>query len=149
MATLATSELIWLALTLVASGIVMGLFAGLFGVGGGAIVIPVLYEVFRITGVPEEVRMPLCVGTSLAIIVPTSISSFRYHHSRGAADLSVLRRWCCLRPPLWLSQARLHATRPSSCSRSCSSACLASPRCGCCSGRTDGNSPTRCRAAGL
>jgi uncharacterized membrane protein YfcA len=93
MATLATSELIWLALTLVAAGIVMGLFAGLFGVGGGAIVIPVLYEVFRITGVPEEVRMPLCVGTSLAIIVPTSISSFRYHHSRGAADLSVLRRW--------------------------------------------------------
>jgi uncharacterized protein len=93
MATLATSELIWLALTLVVAGVVMGLFAGLFGVGGGAIVIPVLYEVFRITGVPEEVRMPLCVGTSLAIIVPTSISSFRYHHSRGAADLSVLRRW--------------------------------------------------------
>jgi uncharacterized membrane protein YfcA len=90
---LATSELIWLALTLVAAGIVMGLFAGLFGVGGGAIVIPVLYEVFRITGVPEEVRMPLCVGTSLAIIIPTSISSFRSHHARGAADLSVLRRW--------------------------------------------------------
>ena len=55
----------------------MGLFAGLFGVGGGAIVIPVLYEVFRITGVPDEARMPLCVGTSLAIIVPTSIVSFR------------------------------------------------------------------------
>ena len=93
MVSLATSELIALALTLVVAGIVMGLFAGLFGVGGGAIVIPVLYEVFRIAGVPDDVRMPLCVGTSLAIIVPTSISSFRYHHSRGKADLSVLRRW--------------------------------------------------------
>jgi uncharacterized membrane protein YfcA len=93
MIDLATSELIWLALTLVVAGVVMGLFAGLFGVGGGAIVIPVLYEVFRITGVPEEVRMPLCVGTSLAIIIPTSISSFRAHLKRGAVDLDILRRW--------------------------------------------------------
>ena len=93
MASLPVSELIWLAFTLVAAGLVMGLFAGLFGVGGGAIVIPVLYEVFRIAGVPDDVRMPLCVGTSLAIIIPTSISSFRSHNARGAADLDVLRRW--------------------------------------------------------
>lgn len=90
---LPASELVWLALTLIAAGIFMGLFAGLFGVGGGAIVIPVLYEVFRITGVPDDARMPLCVGTSLAIIVPTSISSFRSHSARGAADPTVLRRW--------------------------------------------------------
>jgi len=93
MASLPVSELIWLALTLIAAGIVMGLFAGLFGVGGGAIVIPVLYEVFRIVGVPEEVRMPLCVGTSLAIIIPTSLISYRSHNARGAADPSVLKRW--------------------------------------------------------
>lgn len=93
MASLPVTELIWLALSLIAAGIVMGLFAGLFGVGGGAIVIPVLYEVFRIAGVPEEVRMPLCVGTSLAIILPTSIVSFRSHYARGAADVSVLKRW--------------------------------------------------------
>lgn len=93
MAALPVSELIWLAFTLVTAGIVMGLFAGLFGVGGGAIVIPVLYEVFRIAGVPDEVRMPLCVGTSLAIIIPTSVASFRSHNARGAADLSVLKRW--------------------------------------------------------
>jgi uncharacterized protein len=93
MASLPVTELIWLALTLVAAGVVMGLFAGLFGVGGGAIVIPVLYEVFRIAGVPDEVRMPLCVGTSLAIIIPTSIASFRSHNARGAADLNVLKRW--------------------------------------------------------
>jgi uncharacterized protein len=93
MISLPISELIWLAFTLIAAGLFMGLFAGLFGVGGGAIVIPVLYEVFRIAGVPDDVRMPLCVGTSLAIIIPTSISSFRTHNARGAADLSVLRRW--------------------------------------------------------
>jgi uncharacterized membrane protein YfcA len=93
MTSLPVSELIWLAVTLIAAGLVMGLFAGLFGVGGGAIVIPVLYEVFRIVGVPEEVRMPLCVGTSLAIIVPTSVISYRAHSARGAADPTVLRRW--------------------------------------------------------
>jgi len=93
MASLPVSELIWLAFTLIAAGLVMGLFAGLFGVGGGAIVIPVLYEVFRIVGVPEEVRMPLCVGTSLAIIIPTSLISYRSHNARGAADGSVLKRW--------------------------------------------------------
>ena len=87
------SDLAWLGLGLVAAGAATGLFAGLFGVGGGAIIIPVLYEAFRITGVPEAVRMPLCVGTSLAIIIPTSISSFRAHLSRGAVDTSVLRQW--------------------------------------------------------
>ena len=64
-----------------------------FGVGGGALIVPVLYELFRILGVPEEVRMPLCVGTSLAIIIPTSISSFRAHQKRGAVDMSVIRTW--------------------------------------------------------
>jgi uncharacterized protein len=92
-ADLSISELIWLAAGLVCAGAATGIFAGLFGVGGGAIIIPVLYEVFRVTGVPVAVRMPLCIGTSLAIIIPTSISSYRAHLSRGAADTSVLKRW--------------------------------------------------------
>ena len=92
-ATIVTSELIWLAAILLVAGVLTGFFAGLFGVGGGAIVIPVIYEVFRVIGVPEEVLMPFCVGTSLAVIVPTSISSFMAHRRRGAVDLSVLRRW--------------------------------------------------------
>jgi uncharacterized membrane protein YfcA len=91
--TIPMSDLLWLAGILATAGIVTGFFAGLFGVGGGAIIIPVLYEVFRLTGVPEEVRMPLCVGTSLAIILPTSISSFRAHSKRGAVDMTVLRQW--------------------------------------------------------
>jgi uncharacterized protein len=90
---LATVDLVWLAAALLLAGAVTGLLAGVFGVGGGAVIVPVLYELFRLVGVPEEVRMPLCVGTSLAIIIPTSIRSFRTHHAWGAVDLTVLRRW--------------------------------------------------------
>jgi uncharacterized membrane protein YfcA len=87
------SEMLWLGAGLVCAGAATGILAGLFGIGGGAVIIPVLYEVFRITGVPEAVRMPLCIGSSLAIIIPTSISSFRAHRARGAADTTVLRQW--------------------------------------------------------
>jgi uncharacterized protein len=86
-------ELLWLAAAIVAAGIVTGLLAGLFGIGGGAVIVPVLYEVFRLIGVPEEVRMQLCVGTSLAIIVPTSLRSYRAHRARGLVIEEVLRRW--------------------------------------------------------
>ena len=65
-------------------GVATGILAGLFGIGGGAIIVPVLYEVFRIIGVPEEVRMQLCIGTSLAIIVPTTIRSYLTHRASGA-----------------------------------------------------------------
>jgi uncharacterized membrane protein YfcA len=53
----------------------------------------VLYEVFKLYGVPDSVRMPLCVGTSLAVIVPTSISSFIGHYRKGAVDVAVLKLW--------------------------------------------------------
>ena len=86
-------ELAWLAVALLAAGAVTGLLAGVFGVGGGAVIVPVLYELFRVVGVPEEVRMPLCVGTSLAVIIPTSIRSFNAHRAKGAVDMSILRRW--------------------------------------------------------
>jgi uncharacterized membrane protein YfcA len=87
------SELVELALMLVAVGALSGFFAGIFGIGGGAILVPVFYECFRLAGVPLEVRMPLCIGTSLAIIIPTSISSFRAHYRRGAVDMEVIKRW--------------------------------------------------------
>jgi uncharacterized membrane protein YfcA len=87
------TELVELALMLVAVGAVSGFFAGIFGIGGGAILVPVFYECFRLAGVPLEVRMPLCIGTSLAIIIPTSIRSFRAHYARGAVDLEILRQW--------------------------------------------------------
>src|SRR3954470_14640393 len=87
------SELLELASLLVAVGALAGFLAGLFGIGGGAVLVPVFYECFRLAGVPLEVRMPLCIGTSLAIIIPTSISSFRAHYARGAVDLGILKQW--------------------------------------------------------
>jgi uncharacterized protein len=87
------AELTELALLLVAVGALSGFLAGVFGVGGGAILVPVFYECFRLAGVPLEVRMPLCVGTSLAVIIPTSIRSWRAHHRRGAVDMEVLKVW--------------------------------------------------------
>src|SRR5258706_12038498 len=92
-AGLDVSELLELAVLLVAVGALSGFLAGLFGIGGGAILVPVFYECFRLAGVPLEVRMPLCVGTSLAIIIPTSIRSFRAHHARGAVDMETVKAW--------------------------------------------------------
>ena len=90
---LSMAELGLLAVSLIGAGAVTGILAGLFGVGGGAVMVPVLYEVFGILGVDESVRMPLCVGTSLAVIIPTSIRSFRGHKARGAVDMDVLKAW--------------------------------------------------------
>ena len=92
-AALDISGLLELALLLVAVGALSGFLAGVFGIGGGAILVPVFYECFRMAGVPLDVRMPLCVGTSLAIIIPTSIRSYRAHLARGAVDKEILRSW--------------------------------------------------------
>jgi uncharacterized membrane protein YfcA len=93
MAGLNPAELVELALMLVAVGALSGFFAGIFGIGGGAVLVPVFYECFRLAGVPLEVRMPLCIGTSLAIIIPTSIRSFRAHYLRGAVDMQIVKLW--------------------------------------------------------
>ena len=93
MAGLNLAELTELALLLVAVGALSGFLAGVFGIGGGAILVPVFYECFRLAGVPLEERMPLCVGTSLAVIIPTSIRSWRAHQRRGAVDLAIVQAW--------------------------------------------------------
>jgi uncharacterized membrane protein YfcA len=87
------NELAWLVTAIMIGALVTGLLAGLFGIGGGAVVVPVLYEVFRVVGVPEEVRMQLCVGTSLAVMAPTTVGSYRAHLAKGAVVAGVLRRW--------------------------------------------------------
>ena len=75
------------------AGVITGLLAGLFGVGGGAVIVPVLFEVFRMLDVPDAVRMQLCIGTSLAIIVPTAVRSYRAHRAKGLVIPQVLRSW--------------------------------------------------------
>lgn len=87
------STLLWLAGALALGGAVTGVLAGLFGVGGGAITVPILFEVFGVIGAPEAVAMPLAVGTSLAVIIPTSLRSARGHHARGVVDTALLRAW--------------------------------------------------------
>lgn len=87
------SELMMFALALAAAGVVAGLLAGLFGIGGGAILVPVFYQVFGLLGIDDAVRMHLSVGTSLAIIVPTSLRSFLSHYKRGVVDTGLLRNW--------------------------------------------------------
>ena len=86
-------ELPWLIASVMFAGVVTGILAGLFGIGGGAVIVPVLFEVFRLLGVSDAVRMQLCIGTSLAIIVPTTVRSYREHKTRGLVLADVMRRW--------------------------------------------------------
>src|SRR5262249_34472725 len=86
-------NLILLTLLLVTAGGLSGFLAGVFGVGGGTVVVPVLYEVFVMLGVPDELRMPLCAGTSLALIIPTSIASFTSHRKTNAVNFDLLKLW--------------------------------------------------------
>lgn len=88
---LPASELAWLFALMVAGGAVTGVLAGLLGIGGGGILVPILYEIFSAIGVDPDVIMHMCVGTSLAIIMPTSIRSFLSHKSKGAADMDIIR----------------------------------------------------------
>lgn len=90
---MSVTGLIMLSLMLLAAGAVSGFLAGLFGVGGGTVIVPVLYEVFLFVGVPDELRMPLCAGTSLALIIPTSIASFASHRKTNAVNFDLLRLW--------------------------------------------------------
>ncbi|MBS7541278.1 sulfite exporter TauE/SafE family protein [Ancylobacter lacus] len=87
------AQFLWLAGALLAAGLATGILAGLFGIGGGAIIVPVLFEVFAAVGVAPELRMHLAVGTSLAIIIPTALRSYAAHRARSAVRADALRRW--------------------------------------------------------
>jgi uncharacterized protein len=87
------SEIAMLAVWIAGAGALVGVLAGLFGIGGGAIIVPVLYEVFRVLDVPEDVRIQICIGTSLAIIVPTTIRSYLGHKKKDAVLPEVVRIW--------------------------------------------------------
>ncbi|MCB1490187.1 MAG: sulfite exporter TauE/SafE family protein [Bauldia sp.] len=89
--TATSAELIQLGIALLLAGALSGLLAGIFGIGGGAVIVPVLYQALVYLGVDESVRMHVAVGTSLAIIVPTSLRSFFAHKRRGAVDMALFR----------------------------------------------------------
>ena len=74
-------------------GAFAGVLAGLLGVGGGIVLVPSFYYVFQILGYDGPNIMQVCVATSLATIVVTSLRSVRAHHARGAVEVSILRGW--------------------------------------------------------
>jgi len=85
----------WLILgvAMLATGSVAGVLAGLFGIGGGIVIVPVLEAALGFIGVDPAIRMHVAVGTSLATIIPTSVSSARAHHQRKSVDVDIVKRW--------------------------------------------------------
>ncbi|WP_099865251.1 sulfite exporter TauE/SafE family protein [Pararhizobium haloflavum] len=85
------------ALTLIAilavTGAIGGIISGLLGVGGGIVIVPVLFFVFLALDIDEEVRMHVAVGTSLATIIFTGFMSARSHWKKGSVDTDLLKRW--------------------------------------------------------
>ncbi len=86
------AELVMLVAALIVAGLVAGFLAGLLGIGGGGVLVPVLYEAFRVLDVDPAIRMHLVLGTTLAIIVPTSPKSFAGHRALGTVDIALLKR---------------------------------------------------------
>lgn len=86
-------ELIPLITMMLATGLVGGILAGLLGVGGGIVIVPVLEFALGMVGVDPAIRMHVAVATSLATIIPTSISSTRAHHQKGSVDFALAKRW--------------------------------------------------------
>ena len=87
------AEWLPIILALTCTGVIAGLLAGLLGVGGGIVIVPVLYLIFQLIGVSPETAMSIATGTSLATIIPTSISSIRSHHKKGNILPSIVKVW--------------------------------------------------------
>ena len=92
MTDLSLQTLLPLVAGLLAGGVVAGFLAGLFGIGGGGVLVPVLYEFFGALSVDEAIRMHMSVGTALAVMIPTSLSSLRSHARRGNVDSAIIKR---------------------------------------------------------
>ncbi len=88
-----SAEIGWFVLGLVGAGLFAGFVGGLFGIGGGAVVVPALYLLFTALGVDEDVRMHVAIGTSLSTIIATSWRSLTAHRQAGAVDFDVLKTW--------------------------------------------------------
>lgn len=81
-----------LVAALAGAGLLTGLMSGLLGIGGGGILVPVLYETFGAIGVSNEIRMHMSVGTALAVVAITSMRSFQSHRARGSVDIAFIKR---------------------------------------------------------
>ncbi len=89
---MSAGEVALMAAVLLIGGAVTGYLAGLFGIGGGGVLVPFLYEAFSALGVEESVLMHMVLGTSFAVMVPTAYRSYRKHLATGAVDTGLLKR---------------------------------------------------------
>lgn len=85
-------ELILLLGGLGVASVIAGIVAGLLGVGGGIVIVPVLFWIFGFTHFPADLAMHMAVATSLSTIIVTSYVSMKSHHKRGAVDFDLLKR---------------------------------------------------------
>lgn len=90
-------ELVWFVVTLCAAGAVAGITSGLFGNGGGFVVVPALLAVFPFFTTSSDELIRVAIGTSLASIVVSSARSVQAHRARGAVDFVILKDWA-----IWL-----------------------------------------------
>ena len=142
-------ELALLAAAIAGGGVLTGLLAGLFGIGGGGVIVPILYEVFRALGVSEDVRMQLCVGTSLAIIVPTTFRSYFAHRAEGIGLHDVVRIWTIPAIVGVATGAAIAAVAPGAVFKAAFAVIAGDHRDrSSCSAATAGSSATSCPAAG-
>jgi uncharacterized protein len=86
-------QLVEFALLLLMAGAASGFLAGLFGIGGGTVLVPAFFQVYGAIGVPDEIKMHLAVGSSLAIVLVTSLRSVAAHRKHGVVDEALLRGW--------------------------------------------------------
>ena len=96
MADYTLAFLLVLAVAMLCTGAIAGVLAGLLGVGGGIVIVPVLFILFDYLDIPPQISMHIAVATSLATIIPTSISSARSHHKKGSIDIDMLKSWAPL-----------------------------------------------------
>lgn len=89
---MSAGSIIMLAVALAVAGAIVGFMSGLLGIGGGGILVPVLYETFAALGVDPDIRMHMALATSLTVIVPTSLRSFSAHRARGSVDMDLVKR---------------------------------------------------------
>ena len=88
-----SGEIVWLLSALAAAGLFAGFIGGLFGLGGGVVMVPALFAVFSALGMDEAVRMHVAIATSLSTIISTAWRSLTAHAKVGAVDFAILRRW--------------------------------------------------------
>src|ERR1700704_2089873 len=86
-------ELVMLVAALIVAGLIAGFLAGLLGIGGGGVLVPVLYEIFGVLGIDPAIRMHLALGTTLAVILPTALKSFAGHRAKGPSAAPLKWVW--------------------------------------------------------